>query len=33
MIADDEDKVIECETVNRPGSRDAVVGRYALLSP
>ena len=33
VIADDKDEVIECETVNRPGSRGAVVGRYALLSP
>ena len=33
VIADDGDKVIDCETVNRPRSRDAVVGRYALLSP
>ena len=32
-IVDDEDKVIDCETVDRPGSRGVVVGRYALLSP
>jgi Ca2+-binding RTX toxin-like protein len=32
-IADREDEVIECETVDRPGSRRVVVGRYALLSP
>ena len=33
VIADDGDKVIDCETVDRPRSRDAVLGGYALLSP
>ncbi|MEZ0285245.1 MAG: hypothetical protein ACAH79_08445, partial [Thermoleophilia bacterium] len=33
VIADDKDEVIECETVDRPGSRGVVVGRYARLSP
>jgi hypothetical protein len=33
VIADDGDKVIDCETVDRPRSRDAVLGSYALLSP
>jgi RTX calcium-binding nonapeptide repeat (4 copies) len=32
-IADDRDKVIDCETVDRPGARRLVVGRYALLRP
>jgi Ca2+-binding RTX toxin-like protein len=32
-IVDDKDKVINCETVDRQGSRVPVVGRYALLTP
>jgi Ca2+-binding RTX toxin-like protein len=33
VIADDRDKVIECETVDRPNARRLVVGRYALVLP
>jgi Ca2+-binding RTX toxin-like protein len=32
-IADDRDKVIECETVDRPHARGLAVGRYALVRP
>ena len=30
-IADRQDKVIECETVDRPGDRHPIVGRYARV--
>jgi Ca2+-binding RTX toxin-like protein len=32
-IADDRDKVIECDTVDRPSTRRPIVGRYALVRP
>jgi Ca2+-binding RTX toxin-like protein len=30
-IADRRDRVIDCETVDRPGARDPIVGRYARV--
>jgi Ca2+-binding RTX toxin-like protein len=35
VIADgqDKDRLIECDTVNRPGPRRLIVGRYALVRP
>jgi Ca2+-binding RTX toxin-like protein len=32
-IADGRDKLMDCETVDRPGARRLVVGRYALVRP
>jgi hypothetical protein len=32
-IADQQDKVIECDSVDRPGARRPIVGRYALVRP
>jgi Ca2+-binding RTX toxin-like protein len=33
VIADDRDKLIECETVDRPSARRLTVGKYALVLP
>jgi Ca2+-binding RTX toxin-like protein len=33
VIADVRDKLIECETIDRPGARRLIVGRYARVHP